>query len=150
MGESGENVGVLNLEDALGLAKSKGVDLIEVAPNATPPVARIMAFDKFRYQKEKEERKQRKAQQVKDLKQIRISPRAAAHDLELKIKQAEEFLSDGHRVEVNLRLIGREKYNKNWGLQKLNDFLKLIKVPYQTAMPPKFIGKGFATQISKK
>ena len=132
------------------MAKDKGLDLVEIAPNANPPVAKIIAFDKFRYQKEKENRKQRKAQQAKNLKQVRISARAAKHDLELKLKKVEKFLMDGHQVGIDLRLMGREKYNRNWGLKKMNEFLAMIKHPHQVTMYPKFAGRGFIAQIAKK
>ncbi len=143
-------MGVISLNEALNLAKEKGLDLIEIAPNANPPVAKLTTFDKFRYQKEKEERKQRKASVIKDLKQVRISPRLATHDLELKLKKTEEFLNKGHRVEINLRLVGREKYNREWGFKKINEFILLIKTPHLVSMPPKFAGRGFVAQIIKK
>ena len=143
-------MGVLSTEEALKLAEKQGLDLIEVAPNVNPPIAKIIAFDKFRYQKEKEDRKQRKAQQSKGLKQIRISPRAASHDLELKARKAEEFLEKGHQVEIYLKLIGREKYNKGWSLKKMENFFILIKKPHQITMAPRFAGRAFIAQIIKK
>jgi translation initiation factor IF-3 len=109
-----------------------------------------MSFDKFRYQKEREEKKQRIAQKAKELKQIRISPRAAANDLETKARQAEKFLNEGHKVEILIFLRGREKGNREWNLQKLHDFVKMIKVPYQVTMEAKPGGGGFVTQIAKK
>jgi len=132
------------------LAQEKGLDLIEIAPNAKPPVARIISFDKFRYQKEKENKKQRQAQKGKELKHVRITPRAAANDLEIKIKQTEEFLNQGHKVEINLFLRGRERTNKNWNLQKLNEFLTRIKIPHDIIMTPRMGVKGFIVQITKK
>lgn len=112
--EQGKNLGVLKREDALGLAKEKGLDLIEIAATASPPVARIMSFDKFRYLKEKEDKKQKQAQKTKELKQVRITPRAAGNDLQVKARMADKFLQDGHRVQINLFLRGREKFNKTW------------------------------------
>jgi len=150
IGEEGENLGVMTKDKALQLAKEKGLDLIEIAPTANPPVARIISFDKFRYQKEKEEKKQRAAQKVKEMKQVRISPRAAANDLQIKAGKADEFLTEGHKVEINLYLRGREKGNKDWALAKLKEFLTLIKTPHQVTMPPKQGGRGFVAQIAKK
>lgn len=121
-----------------------------MAPHAKPPVARIISFDKFRYQKEKEEKKQRLGERRKELKQIRITPRAALNDLQIKARKTNEFLEEGHKVELNLFLRGREKANKSWGLEKLKDFLKLIKVPYKVTMEPKRGGRGFVMQIDKK
>lgn len=148
--EEGAFLGVMKTEDALKVAEERGLDLIEIAPSAMPPVAKLISFDKFRYQKEKEEKKKRKSQQIKELKHIRISPRVAPHDLELKIKQAEGFLEKGHRVEISLLLKGREKAHKDLGREKLLNFLSLVKIPFITPMEPKYSGRGFVAQITKK
>lgn len=140
----------MKFEEALRLAEERKLDLIEVAPNALPPVARIWSFDKFRYQKEKEKKKQRRGQKARELKQIRLTPRAALGDLQIKAKKAEEFLGDGYKVEINLFLRGREKANRSWCLQKLNEFLALIKTSYKVTMEPKPGGKGYVMQITKK
>jgi len=148
--ERSENLGVLSLADALALAKQKGLDLIEIAPAAHPPVARIVSYDKFRYQKEKERRKQMQGQKANEMKQVRITPRAAANDLMVKAKKANKFLEEGHKVEVGIFLRGREKANKAWALAKLEEFLKLITVPYQRLLEPRAGGRGFVIQIAPK
>jgi translation initiation factor IF-3 len=135
------------LADAIRIAREKNLDLIEIAPTAKPPVARVMEFDKFRYQKEKEEKKQRLAQRTKELKHIRITARAGKSDLEVRAKKTDEFLAEGHKVEVGIFLRGREKGNKDWGLQKLAEFLKMVKLPYQVTMEARWGGRGFLTQI---
>lgn len=147
---NGENLGVITLEQALDLAKKKNLDLIEIASAAKPPVARIMSFDKFRYQKEKEIKKQRQGQKTIELKHIRISARAARNDLEIKIRQLEEFLEENHKVEIQLFLKGREKGNKEWALFKLQEFLQMINKSYEITMEPRFVGKGYVVQIIKK
>ncbi len=146
----GNNLGILKREAALEETAKRGLDLIEIAPTAKPPVAKIISFDKFRYQKEKEEKKQQQGQKTKELKHVRITPRAAQNDLLIKARQADEFLKEGHRVEVNLFLRGREKGNKEWGFQKLDLFLKMIKTPNEIVMEPKAGGRGLITQIAKK
>jgi translation initiation factor IF-3 len=148
--ELGANLGIMPREAALKLAESRGLDLIEIAPRAQPPVAKIISFDKFRYQKEKELKKQRSAQKISELKQIRLSARAAKNDLVIKAKKTEEFLNKGHRVEIMLKLKGREKYNRDWARYKLEEFLKLITVEYKIALEPRFGGQGLVMQISKK
>jgi translation initiation factor IF-3 len=148
--ENGESLGILKTEEALRIAEERELDLIEVAPHAKPPVARIISFDKFRYQKEKEEKKQKRGEKQKELKQVRITPRAALNDLQVKARRANEFLEEGHKVEINLFLRGREKANKNWGLEKLNEFVKMITVPHKVTMEPKRGGRGFIMQINKK
>ena len=124
------NLGVMTKEAALKLAEEKELDLIEIAPSGKPPVAKIISFDKFRYQKEKELQKQKASQKTTGMKQIRISARAAKNDLEVKSKKVDEFIGEGHTVEIMLVLKGREKYNKDWARHKLEEFLTMIPVPY--------------------
>ena len=148
--ETGQGLGVLAREEALRLAEGRGLDLVEIVPGASPPVARIISFDKFRYQKEKEEKKQRQAQKAKELKTVRITPRAALNDLQVKARKADKFLENGHKVEINLFLRGRERRNKERGLQKLNEFLEMINIPHKVTMETRRGGRGFVTQITKK
>ena len=138
--ELDENVGVLSLADALKLAKEKGLDLVEISPVAVPPVAKLIAYDKFRYQQEKKEKKQRAAQRAgSGSKQIQISVREQKNDLMIKIGKIAEFLEAGHPVEVLMQLRGREKGNMQFARQKLNEFLKMITAPYKINSP---IGPG--------
>ena len=148
--EQGEFLGIYSLSEALRIADEKGLDLIEIAPNAKPPVAKIIDYDKFRYQKEKEAKKQRALQKTSDLKQIRFGARAAKNDLEIKIKQIDKFVADGHKVEIMLVLKGREKYNREWAMQRLQEFLAMIPFEYKIIVEPKFGGRGILTQITKK
>lgn len=151
IGANGENLGVLPRAEALKLASiESGLDLIEISPNAKPPVARVMSYDKFRYEEEKREKKERMAQKSLGMKQVQISARAAQNDLMIKIRQLEKFFAEGHTVEVNLRLRGREKGNRDWAMQKLNEFLAMIPVEYRKLSEPKFSGSGPAIQIAKK
>lgn len=137
-------------EAALKLSEDKGLDLIEISAAAKPPVAKIISFDKFRYQKEKEAKKQKSTQKVSELKQIQLSARAAKNDLEIKVKKLEGFLDKGHKVEIFLRLKGREKYNRNWARYKLEEFLKMITAEYKITLEPRFVGQGLTMQIIKK
>lgn len=149
--ESGENLGVMNRDAALSLAKEKGLDLVEISPNAKPPVARIISFDKYRYQQEKKEKQQRQKQKRTELKQIQISVGEAKHDLERKANKAQEFLEEGNAVEILLVLRGRQKAHKDFAKQKLQEFIQNFdQDKYKVSMEPKFIGRGFTTQIIKK
>ncbi len=109
-----------------------------------------MSFDKFRYEKDKEEKRMRQVQKPKELKEVRITPRAAKNDLQVRAKKADEFLEEGHKVTINLFLRGREKANKEWALQKMEEFFTMVSVPYQITMMPKPGGRGFIAQIMKK
>lgn len=138
-------------EDALKLARPEdGLDLIEIGPQAKPPVAKVMNFDKYRYDIEKQEKKERKAQKGIDMKQVQISAREAEHDMQRKIEQINKFFADDHPVEVSLFLRGREKYNKDWAKQKMQSFLKMISFEYKFIQEPKFGGRGMTAQITKK
>jgi translation initiation factor IF-3 len=151
IGEQGENLGVLSREKALALARpDDGIDLIEISPNAKPPVARLMSYDKFRYEEEKRMKKERLAQKSIGMKHVQITARAASNDLLIKVRQVEKFFGEGHPVEVNLRLRGREKRNKDWAMEKLKEFLKMLPMEYKQLTAPKFTGNGPGVQIAKK
>ena len=150
LSETGENLGVLSKEAALKIAVEKGLDLIEISPNAKPPVARIMSFDKYRYEEEKKRKKQRMEQRGPEPKQVQISVRAAKNDLLIKAKKADEFLTEGHPITIALTLRGREKANKDWAKQKLREFLTMITVPHQTSGDIRWGGRGMNIQIIKK
>lgn len=132
------------------MAKEKNLDLIEVSALAKPPVARIMSFDKYRYQQEKKVKEQRKKQKGGEFKQVQISARAALHDLEIKSKKIEEFLGEGDTVEIIMVLRGREKAHKDWAREKFGEFMKMIKTEYQVISPIKPAMRGFMMRIIKK
>jgi len=148
IGEDGKNLGVLSREEALKLVRP-GLDLIEITANAKPPVARIMSYDKFRYVEAKAVKKERQGQKQVGMKQIQISARAAAHDLLIKANQAQKFMEEGHQIEVQMRLRGREKGMKDWARGKLDAFLKMIPVEFKILHPAKFGGRGIGVHISK-
>ncbi|OGG37779.1 translation initiation factor IF-3 [Candidatus Jorgensenbacteria bacterium GWA1_54_12] len=145
-----KNLGIMPLAEALKLAEERGLDLVEIAPQAQPPVVRICSFDKLRYREEKEARKKRGQQKVKDMKHVRITPRAAKNDLEVKARKAREFLEAGHRLEVGIFLRGREKANQDFAKQKLAAFIAMLGEDCVMAVPPRYSGRGFTTQILKK
>lgn len=150
MDEIGGHLGIMSRDAAWDLAREKGLDLIEIGPAAKPPVAQIIGFDKFRYQKEKEFKKQKFGQKkTGGMKQIRVSSRAAPNDLAIKTELVEKFLQEGYKVEINLFLRGREKYNRDWALAKLKDFLTTVKIPHKITLEPRFTGRGFVAQIIK-
>ena len=150
IGEVGENIGVLPLAEALKLAKEKGLDLIEIAATAKPPVAKIMSYDKYRYQETKKLKKQKAGQKIQELKMVRISARAAEHDLQIKADKLNEFLSEGNIVEIQLMLRGREKANKEWARKKMLEFMKMIDPEHKVLFEPKYGGRGFNAQVVKK
>ena len=123
--ENGQKLGVMDTRDAIRLARSKGLDLIEVAPQARPPVCRIMDYGKFKYQQRKREKEARKHH--KDLKEIRLTPQISEHDLMHRIKSAEEFLREGHRVRVFMQARGRWIAHMDLGEAKLRQFVERLE-----------------------
>ena len=151
IGEDGKNLGVLPLAEALLLAKpAEGLDLILISPNAVPPVVRVMSWDKYRYEEEKRIKKERIAQKGPDMKHVQITARAGEHDLLVRVKQVEKFFHEGHPVEINMRLRGREKANKTWAFDKLEAFLKMIPTEHKRLTTPKFLQHGPSIQIAKR
>ncbi len=149
---TGEQIGIMSRDEALKLAKEKGLDLIEFAPMAKPPVARIMDYGKFAYREEKEERKQKAKQKKETLKIVRLGLNAGLNDLKVKAKKADGFLDEGLKVQVELMLKGRAKYQKTFsdlGKQKVEDFLKLISVPVKIISELKKQPKGWNITITK-
>jgi len=138
VGPDGTQIGIVSLEEALDKADEYGLDLVEVAPQANPPVCRIMDFGKFRYELSKKERDQRKKQHVIHVKEIRLRPKTEEHDLLHKIRHAREFLEDGNRLKVTIMFRGREMAYKEFGYrlmervqEELADIAKLEKGPVE-------------------
>lgn len=125
--ENGAQVGVVPIRDALGMAEERGLDLVEVAPNAIPPVCRILDYGKFRYEQSKKEREARKNQKQVEIKQIRLEPKTDDHDLDVKAKQARRFLIDGDKVKFNLRFRGREIFHQDIGLRMLEQMAEELR-----------------------
>lgn len=151
--ETGQQIGIMSREEALKLAQEKELDLIEVAPMAKPPVARIMDYGKYIYREEKEKRKQKAKQKKDTLKIIRLSLTTGLNDLKIKAGKADVFLKEGLKVQVELVLKGRAKYQKTFadlGKQKVEDFLKLITAPIKTVSELKKQLKGFNITIVKQ
>lgn len=126
--ETGQQLGVLDTQEALDLAQDKGLDLVEVGPSANPPVAKIMDYGKFIYQKEKEEKKRKKT--TSELKTVKIGFKTEKHDLETRVRQIDKFLAKGHRVRVEIKLRGRERRMSHIAKEKLINFLTLINEPF--------------------
>lgn len=147
--DDGQSLGVLSKEAALTLAREKGLDLIEISPQANPPVARIASFDKFRYQQERAAKKQQQAQKGQEMKRVRVGARTAQNDLNIKARQINKFLAEGHKVEIQQVLRGREKANKDWALQKLKEFLTIIEPGYKIISEPRYGGRGFNVTVAK-
>lgn len=130
------------------MARERELDLVEIVPNTRPPVVKIMDFGKFQYQKAKEEQQQRSKQKKTEIKGLRIGFRTDEHDIDVRKKQAEKFLSQGNKVKIEIRLRGREKAHQGLAREALNNFVKSISVANKIEQEIKRFPGGFNVVIT--
>lgn len=123
----GTNAGVMNTYEALKMAKDQGLDLVEINPTAKPPVCKIMDFGKFKYEEKKKQAEAKKNQKIQELKELTLRPNTDTNDLNHKLDQAKDFISEGHRVKFTVRFRGREIAHANLGKEKLEWFISELK-----------------------
>ena len=138
IGDDGEQFGILTVSEALALATEKNLDLVEISPNAAPPVCKIMDYGKFKYEKTKKEKENKKKQKNVVIKEIRIKPHIDEHDKETKISQIKKFIEKEYKVKISLRLSGREKLHAESAVKILDDFANSFE---ETAIVEKKYGK---------
>lgn len=146
--EGGKQIGLLSKHVALKKAKEKGLDLVEIAPNAKPPVAKIVDIGKFRYQEEKKLKKQSKTQKGGELKEIRFSPFIGEKDYETRKVRVNEFLKDGYKIRAVVKFKGRQMGSKQFGYKLLQKLLEDLEQNIVVDMEPKFLGRHLAMVIS--
>lgn len=150
IGSGGENLGVISLGDALTAAENAGLDLIEISPNTNPPVAKIADFGKFQYAENKKQKASKAKAHSIEVKSLQVKIGTGDHDLALKAKKASEWLSEGHRIKIDLFLPGRSKYmDQKFLKERLERVLVLVSVPYKIAEAPQKSPKGMTTIIEK-
>jgi translation initiation factor IF-3 len=148
--EEGEQQGIMPVVQAIAIAKEQGLDLVEVAPQAVPPVVKIMDYGKYKFENEKKVRDSRKKQKQLKLKEIRMQPKIDDHDLDFKSKHIREFLAEGNKVKVTVRFRGRELAHTELGLDVLKDVLKRIEGEYVMDKPPAMEGRFMSMVLSPK
>ncbi|WP_245770618.1 translation initiation factor IF-3 [Roseovarius azorensis] len=141
MGADGENVGVVTPERALDMAEEAGLDLVEISPNATPPVCKIMDFGKYKYETQKREAEARKKQKVIEVKEIKFRPGTDTHDYQVKMRSVVKFLEGGDKVKITLRFRGREMAHQDLGRQLLERIADDIKEVGRIENMPKMEGR---------
>lgn len=136
--EEGNQLGIMSPKDALRIARERELDLVEIAPQAKPPVCKIVDYGKHRYEKQKREKQQRKSQHKQQLKEVRLHPRTDTHDLDFKKRHAREWLEGGHKVKFSVFFKGREMAHKDIGRELLDgiieDLADVSKVDQATRM----------------
>lgn len=147
--EEGKNLGIFSLSNALGEAEDRGVDLIEVSPNAVPPICKLQEFGKFQYLQNKKEKQTKKAAAT-ETKSLQIRLGTGKRDLELKAAKVSEFLKEGHRVKIELFLPGRSKYlDKKFLSERLERMLLFVSENYKISEPIKTVPKGLAVVVER-
>ena len=148
--ETGVMMGILPIEEALRLAEERNLDLVNVSPNANPPVCKILDYGKYRYEIQKREKDAKKRQKVTEVKEVRLSTFIEEHDIQVKAKNASKFLQEGNRVKVSLRLRGRERDYANHAIEVMNDFAESLSDICTVDKKPKFEGRGITMFLSPK
>jgi translation initiation factor IF-3 len=148
--DQNQNIGVLSIKEALELAQNRGLDLIEISPNANPPVAKVMDFGKYQYEASKKLKKAKAGAKPTETKSIQIKIGTGEHDLELKAKNASNWLKEGHRIKIELFLSGRAKYmDEKFLKERLDRVLHLITEDYKVSDSYKRGPKGLFLTIEK-
>ena len=150
IGSGGEQMGIMSSADALRIADEKGLDLVKISPQATPPVCKLMDYGKYRFEQAKREKESRKNQHVVEIKEIRMSPGIDVGDFNVKLKNALKFLSDGNRVKVSVRFRGREMAHTDIGRKLLDKFAEQCAEIANVDKGAKLEGRNMSMFLSPK
>ena len=142
IGSDGSQMGVMNLNAALDAAANQSLDLVKIAPQATPPVCKIMDYGKYRFEQTKREKENRKNQKVIELKEIRLSATIDQHDMEVKAKACQKFLGNGDKVKVTIRFKGRQIKHGDIGMDVMDAFYEMVKDAASVDKPAKQEGRN--------
>ena len=148
IGVEGQQIGVIPLADAINMARVNGVDLVEIAATANPPVCRLVDFGKFRYEQAKKEKESRKHQHANKVKEIQLSAQIDPHDFGVKLSHAIDFLCEEMKVKATLRFRGREMAHKEFGYQQIEKFTREVAPYGHPDAPAKLVGKGITVMFS--
>ena len=146
--EKGENQGIVSISQALEMADSAELDLIEISPQATPPVCKILDYGKYKYEMQKRKAEAKKNQKVVEIKELKLRPMIETHDYEVKLKQAKKFLAEGNKVKFTMRYKGREMSANNMGKEILDRLLEDLEGLIKVDQAPKLEGKQMMMIIS--
>ena len=148
--ENGEQLGIVSSREAQKIADERKLDLVKIAPTAKPPVCRIMDYGKYKFAQAKKEKEARKKQKTVDVKELRLSPSIDTHDVQVKVKKANEFLKDGDKVKISIRFRGREIGHSKVGMQIMEDFAKATEEFGTVDKQPKMEGKSLVMFLAPK
>lgn len=150
IGDNGEKLGVISLNEALERAEERNLDLVLVAPNANPPVCKVMNYGKYKFEQAKKEKEAKKKQKVLEVKELRVTPNIEEHDFGFKSKNARKFLEEGNKVKITVRFRGREVNNSKTGEIVLNKFIENLADIAVVEKAPKLEGRNMFIILAKK
>ena len=146
--KDGNQLGILSVSEALYKAEQSGLDLVEISPNAEPPVCKIVDYGKYRYQQTKKEKESKKTQHQVKVKEVKIKPNTDVHDLETKLKHAREFLTKGNKVRITCVFRGREMQHPEIGMQSVQKMLDDLSELSTPESEPKMLGKNLSVVLA--
>jgi translation initiation factor IF-3 len=146
----GEQLGIMSIQEALEAARSREFDLVEVAPEASPPVCRIMDFGKYKYTQARRQKEARKKQTTISVKEVKMGPKTEKHDFEFKVKHVRRFLEEGHKAKVTVRFKGREMAHTELGWKMLNKMVEAVSDIAVTENNPRMEGRMLHIMLSPK
>ena len=145
----GKMLGVINRDEALKIAQEQGLDLVEIASGVNPPIARILDFEKFRYEESKKEQAAKKNAKDVELKELWFTPRIADHDLQTRVRRVDDFLKDNNKVMLRVKFRGREMGHQEFGMQVLQKIFGVLGDKIQIEREPKFEGRSLTAIIGR-
>ena len=150
IGEKGEQIGVIPIEEGLKMAREKNLDLVEVAPNASPPVCRVMDFSKYKYEQEKKERLSRKKQKIVHIKEIKLKPNIEEHDYQTKLRHLKRFLDRGDKTKITMMFRGRQMAHVDIGRNVMNRLMKDLSELAEVEKSPSLEGRFMIMVMTPK
>lgn len=150
IGPNGDQLGILTRSEALKIAEEAGVDLVEISPNADPPVVKVIDWGKYQYQKMKELQKNRKNAKTAELKQMRLGLKIGANDLEIKLRKIREFLAEGHKVKILVVFRGREMAHQELGYVMIEKIVTLLENDAILEQKPQMAGRNLSVVVRSK
>jgi translation initiation factor IF-3 len=146
--EDGTQIGIVTRDEALSQAKAANVDAVEIAPMAKPPVVKLIDYKKFKYQLAKKERESKASQKKVELKEVRLTPFMGENDFQTRIARGREFLTDGNKVRINVRFVGRQLSKKEFGDQVMNKAFAALSDISTVDQPGKWLGKQYMATLT--
>jgi len=148
--EDGGLIGIVGIREALDIAEKRDLDLVEISPNANPPVCKIIDYGKFKYEQQKREKINKKKQHVITVKEVRFRPHTDTHDIQTKVRKIREFIEDGDRVKISVMFRGREMAHQEMGLDTINKVIALLEDVAKIDKAPKQEGRFLTAYLAAK